>query len=851
MNGSKWREDALRLHFPLLVSLAVGVLLAVWLTISTPLFQSLGTVSTGPGPWVLNGLFVVLVSGLVYALVRYNNRRIVWRLESWRYRAEKLWDAWDRLEDAPSPMLLYIKDEDGRYLRVNHAFEEVFGKAGTEIVGKTDRELYPQDIADALRRNDVAAMSQRRLTGMEDWCPVGVELHPFYTIRVPLLDHKHRARAFFAIAADTFPMRKVEEELRARENLLRLIVDNAPIAIGTTDLQGNILSANPYCCRLFGYTEDEFKTMNVPQQIHPDDRDSVQALQDRLAAGEIEHFEREVRYARKDGSFLVGYERTGLVRDEVGKPRMLIGLLEDVTEKRAAEEALRKNEEYLRLIFECGPTGVLIVNLDGVIVDANPMWCKMMEYSREQVIGKAVMDFVHADDRPSAIATLDKFRSAQIDTHALKIRALRSDGSVAIGDTRVGVIRDAEHKPSLLISQVQDITEQEQAIAERQRLRHYLQNIIDSMPSMLVGVDTEGRVTQWNATARSNTGIAAEDAIGRKVSDLLPMLESQLAQVREAIANGRPVSSERIPVEQRGEAGFVDVVVYPLMANSSIGAVIRVDDVTSRVRIEEMMVQTEKMLSVGGLAAGMAHEINNPLGAILQGAQNIRRRLSTELEQNREVARQIGVNLDDVQRYAQAREIPSFLGHIQEAGARAAKIVGDMLTFSRRSELHFEPVNPGDLLDTTLRLAASDYDLKKKYDFKHIEIVRDYDPEVVVPCDKTEIEQVILNLLRNAAQAMATEAGTEKAHRITLRTRREAGYAVIEVADNGPGMDEDTRKRVFEPFFTTKEVGVGTGLGLSVSYFIVADQHRGSLSVTSAPGEGASFRIHLPLRQEG
>ena len=118
-------------------------------------------------------------------------------------------------------------------------------------------------------------------------------------------------------------------------------------------------------------------------------------------------------------------------------------------------------------------------------------------------------------------------------------------------------------------------------------------------------------------------------------------------------------------------------------------------------------------------------------------------------------------------------------------------------------------------------------------------------------CDKTEIQQVILNLIVNAAQAMGKHPEQGKMPKITLRTRLDGDYARLEVIDNGPGMEEETRRRLFEPFYTTKDVGVGTGLGLSVSYFIVYDQHQGSMQVESAPGEGARFIIRLPLRHVG
>lgn len=158
------------------------------------------------------------------------------------------------------------------------------------------------------------------------------------------------------------------------------------------------------------------------------------------------------------------------------------------------------------------------------------------------------------------------------------------------------------------------------------------------------------------------------------------------------------------------------------------------------------------------------------------------------------------------------------------------------------------PEDINRLIDNTVEIAKNDYDLKKKYDFRYIRITRDYDPDLKpVVCTAMEIEQVILNLLKNAAQAMAGKQ--QKSPEIVLRTRREGAYIRIEVRDNGPGMDRKTGKRIFEPFYTTKSIGMGTGLGLSVSYFIITGNHKGMMSVESEPGKGAAFIIQLPSTQ--
>jgi signal transduction histidine kinase len=293
---------------------------------------------------------------------------------------------------------------------------------------------------------------------------------------------------------------------------------------------------------------------------------------------------------------------------------------------------------------------------------------------------------------------------------------------------------------------------------------------------------------------------------------------------------------------------YQDVTVYPLVSNGVEGAVIRVDDVTERVQIEEMMIQSEKMLSVGGLAAGMAHEINNPLGTILQASQNVLRRISPDLPANARLAEECGTNLNAVRKYLEKRGIAEFLQDIRDSGQRAAQIVENMLSFSRKSVAGGSPTSLAELLDRTLLLAESDYDLKKRYDFRQIEIVREYHPDAPpVVCQPSKIQQVFLNILRNGAEAMDEVRDSDRLPRFVLKVVPDGPMVRVEIEDNGPGMDEATRKRLFEPFFTTKPPGIGTGLGMSVSYFIVTEEHHGALMVESQPGSGSRFIIRLPV----
>ena len=253
---------------------------------------------------------------------------------------------------------------------------------------------------------------------------------------------------------------------------------------------------------------------------------------------------------------------------------------------------------------------------------------------------------------------------------------------------------------------------------------------------------------------------------------------------------------------------------------------------------------------MGGLAAGVAHEINNPLGGMMQTAEVMAGRLGANLHlpASRKAAQAAGTTVEAVGRFMEAWGIPRMLATINDSGRRVAAIVDNMLSFARKSEATVSSHTLEDLLDRTLELAAADYDLKKQYDFKKIAADREYAASpVIVPCEGAKIQQVVLNILRNGTEAMQ-EAGTE-APRFIFRTGLEPDrkWAIMEIEDNGPGMDEQIRKRIFEPFFTTKPAGAGTGLGMSVSYFIITENHQGEMAAESRPGAGARFTIRLPL----
>lgn len=511
-------------------------------------------------------------------------------------------------------------------------------------------------------------------------------------------------------------------------------------------------------------------------------------------------------------------------------------------------------EERLSLTLEALNIGIWDWDIKNDQWYASPVYYSMMGYA--PVSGEADrrewLERVHPDDRAMVLNKIQDVLTRDFNSYQYEARILHADGSYRwVHVEGFGIERDAEGKPKRVIGIRKDVTDRKQNEVEIEHLKNYLANIVDSMPSMLVGIDSSDTVSEWNLQAEKVTGIPAQEARGRRIREVIPEFSYWIDSMKSEIRRRRTASVENALIEREGERYFYDMMGYPLISDGDEGAVIRIDDVTEKSRIRELMIQTEKMLSLGGLAAGMAHEINNPLGIITQAIHNIERRVSPDLPANRKTAEEMHVSLDAIKGYFEKRQILQFMSSIREASSRAMRIINNMLRFSRRSETIMQKLSLESIIEQALELAGSDYILKKSYDFRDIKIIRDFAPDMPdVPIIPGEIEQVILNLLKNAAQAMVSNP-PDRMPRITLRLRLKGKYALLEVEDNGPGMDDNIRLRVFEPFFTTKAPDVGTGLGLSVSYMIITQNHKGLIEVKSIPGKGACFKIRLPLSGEG
>ncbi len=381
-----------------------------------------------------------------------------------------------------------------------------------------------------------------------------------------------------------------------------------------------------------------------------------------------------------------------------------------------------------------------------------------------------------------------------------------------------------------------------------QKTQDYLTSIINSLPSLIIGVTDDGQITHWNSAAEDHTGIAAQDALNTPLSAVQPLLPPLKELMDAAFETKTPQIRENFHQGKGSNSRHMDIAIYPLQASGGSGAVIRIDDVTGKTRLESMMIQNEKMTSLGELAAGIAHEINNPLSIILQGTQTINRRLDPELQANQDIAKKAGIDLQSMIKYFQLRKISPFFDGISEAGARAAAIVANMLEFSRLNNRQHAPEDLAKLLHLAEELSGRSLKIVTNDGPIEIKVEKDFGDVPMVYCNAGEIQQVMLNLIRNAAQAFIDDPKlTHKKPEIHLKLYTIHNRACIEVSDNGPGIPDADLQHIFEPFYTTKDVGKGTGLGLSICYFIISDHHNGEIEVNSSPEDGTQFLLYLPL----
>ena len=499
------------------------------------------------------------------------------------------------------------------------------------------------------------------------------------------------------------------------------------------------------------------------------------------------------------------------------------------------ELALQNSERKFRHLFERAMEGIFVANEKGELLDVNPAFISILgASSRETMLGRNL--FASIFESEESFAKFKKLIGDQGFVKNYELTLIANNSTPIIASLTCHVVRGFGGGVNKYEGLIRDITEQKTAEREIARIRNYLNNIIESMPSVLVTLDSDCIVTQWNTAACRLTGISSQEAIGRKIYDTAPFFCKYTQQVDETNRSRNAVTLHREQVHQDPEHLY-NLTFFPLVANGTAGVAIRLDDITELEHKEQQLRQAQKMESIGTLAGGLAHDFNNVLAGILGNLSLLQYKLKGH-------------------QALSVTEMSEYLDRMENAGQRAVDMVRQLLTLSRKQQADLVPVDLNLSLKHVRKIGENTFD-------KSVLMVEHPATEpAYVLADITEMEQVLLNLCINAVHAMTimredTQWGgtlTVAIEKITVdpvfqKKHPEAvgnAYWRVSVSDTGVGMDTKTAAKIFDPFFTTKEQGKGTGLGLAMVYNIVRQQ-QGFIDVYSEPGLGSTFNVYLPV----
>ncbi|MGL1932948.1 MAG: cache domain-containing protein [Desulfotalea sp.] len=382
-------------------------------------------------------------------------------------------------------------------------------------------------------------------------------------------------------------------------------------------------------------------------------------------------------------------------------------------------------------------------------------------------------------------------------------------------------------------------------------LQTMLREGFNSMPHILIILNKEQDVVLCNENAIVS-GKNPEAILKTKhYTDSWPVLKNFRHEVRGALLGNQKVTKENYLTESSAGCSYSTIIFSPIVSSDFNGVLITIEDVSEKVKVNDMMVQSEKLVSIAGISAGMAYEINKPIHKMQTDIKIIANKFSLEHSKNQKIASACGVDMKTINRYVEESGISNIINNLRASVETSDKLVSNMLRFSKQKNIKdanhsYEDIN--DLIDSAIDLVLNDMEIKKRVDLSSIIIRKKYDTNLpLILCDGTNIQQVVFNIIANAFYELNNIKKKGEKILSVLISKRDS-WLVIEIEDNGPGMDKKTVEHIFEPFYSTKSKGDGNGLGLSISQFIIKEQHHGEINVYSELGVNTIFSIKLPLK---
>ncbi|MCB0194216.1 MAG: PAS domain-containing protein [Anaerolineae bacterium] len=800
------------------------------------------TTWTGWNTW----WFCAFVAGLSLGIFWLLYRAKANKLKTEQAMTAKLRESEERFSKAfrSSPAALNIVDfQSGKMREVNQAWSRMTGFSREEAVGRTTVELgllteeMRQGLIDEIvakgRIHNVEFTFKNRF---QQSCTVLGSMELFDVDGEP---------TELVTMIDITERKRIEEALRESERQLATLISNLPgMAYRCrNDRNWTMVFVSGGCFHLTGYQATDLlynHTIPYAQLIHPDDREYVwQTVQ--TAIDKREPFEAVYRLTTVDGQEKWVWERGQAIFIEEQNTGVLEGFVNDITERKHAEEALREKEAHLEEAQALAKLGSWILYPE----IQNGVWSKQMFalFGLDPAGGTPeftqFLDRVHPDDRSNVVAANEKAIQTGV-TSEVEYKTNPAYGPVRHLIAEGHAVHNEQGHLLYIAGTVQDITERKQNEEQLREHEHFISAIVNTTPAIVYVYDME---TQSNVYI--NTGVErllgyTPEEIQSRGSDLfadlihLDDMATVLAFQEQVAAADNQDVLEIVYRLRHADGNWRTLHSFerPFLRNSGgalkqkIGVAI---DITNEIKLEEQFRQAQKLESIGRLAGGIAHDFNNLLVPILGYAE-------------------LGMT-----ELAPSNALYSNLTHIKKAAERAADLTQQILAFSRRQLLELRTLDLNEVITDFRKMA-------QRLIREDIEVNVHLEPSLgYIRADKAQMDQILMNLMINAGDAMPTGGKLtietanmflDEAYLARYAVEQKPGpFVMLAISDTGQGMDAETREHIFEPFFTTKDRGQGTGLGLATIFGIVK-QHQGHIWVYSEPGQGTTFKIYLPQTKE-
>ena len=724
---------------------------------------------------------------------------------------------------------LIVVGPDAKIKTVNHATLEMLRYKEDELIGKPVGMIIADDDDDDDDDDLFRGTRFKKLlkagfiSNYEmNWKNKAGKIIPVNFSGSTMRDHDGKLLGIVAVAHDVTERKQMVEELKDSSERYKLLFESNMDGIVLTDLVTKGFSyVNPSMCKMFGYGVNEFIKLGV-EDIHPkESMDLINKQFNLLISGALS-ISADIPCLKKNGK--VFYVNISARIIKINNKQYAIGFFRDITERRLAEEEIKKGRKQYVDLVDSLTDWIWEVDVKGRFTYVSPRVKDILGYEPKKIIGKTPFDLMPSKEARRVGAIFKQLSAEQKPIQALENIYRHKDGHQVTLETTGSPFKDIEGFYNGYRGACRDVTERKKAAKLLEFYKEYAENIVGNLPLSLIVVNRDLRINFANQHFLSKMRMTKEDVREKELAKVMgPAIVENSGldeQIMRVIKRGEPRIEDRFIIKGKS----YDYMIVPIKEQTGrrMNALLVMEDVTKNVMMEEQLIHSEKLSAVGTFTASVAHEINNPLSIVMGNIQYLLSNLH---------------HMD----LTKEKEIDEIVETLKTANAetrRCSEIVTNLLHFSHKGGAGKTNLSVNGVVTATMRLLAHQLELSKVKTFIQL---ADGLPQVRGNAD--HLQQAFVNLILNAEQVM------KNGGKLYVTTSLDGNYVAVSFRDTGHGIPKKYIHKIFEPFYSTREAGKGTGLGLFIIHSIMED-HRGTIEVQSKRGQGANFILKLPVAKK-